>query len=70
MSTQLIQRYREAETRYRQKFNRAPIFTGMFKPAIRGEEYIKESKKAIATGVPIDKKMNTPSDLLDKGIKF
>ena len=41
MSTQLIQRYREAETRYREKFDRVPVFIGMFKPAIKGEEYIK-----------------------------
>jgi hypothetical protein len=70
MSTQLIQRYREAETRYREKFDRVPVFIGMFKPAIKGEEYIKDINKAIASGVPLNKRKNTPSYLLDKNIKF
>ncbi len=70
MSTQLIQRYREAETRYREKFDRVPVFVGMFKPAIDGERYIKEINKAISTGIPINRRKNTPSHLLDKNIKF
>jgi len=70
MSTQLIQRYKEAETRYREKFDRVPVFVGMFKPAIDGDKYIKEINKAILTGVPISRRKNTPSYLLDKDIKF